>query len=166
MTSSVISQAEVLFAVSPPIHDKHGPYSLQWAGHAPGESILDLVDYLATSKDLHEFKSQIHKVQKWKSVPMNVVMADNSGNIGYALMSSTPMRKNEYPYLGCRVLDGTTSKHDWIDITDMKNLPFVLNPKKGYFLTANNRIVPENSKFDAGGAMVSTGRSRRIEEMI
>lgn len=94
------------------------------------------------------------------------MLADSSGNIGYMLLSTSPMRKNEYPHLGCRVLDGSTSDHDWLDIIDLKNLPFVLNPKKGYFLTANNRVVPENSRFDVGASMIATGRSIRISEMI
>jgi acyl-homoserine lactone acylase PvdQ len=46
-------------------------------------------------------------MEDWNSLPLNMVMADDSGNIGYTLLSSTPDRKNAYPYLGCRVLDGT-----------------------------------------------------------
>jgi len=33
-------------------------------------------------------------------------------------------------------------------------------------MTANHRIVPENSKYDIGASMVSTGRSLRIQEVI
>ena len=29
-------------------------------------------------------------------------------------------------------------------------------------MTANNRIVPENSKYDIGATMLSTGRSLRL----
>lgn len=82
------------------------------------------------------------------------------------LLSSSPERKNEFPYLGCRILDGTTTEHDWEGLTNMKNLPYGLNPKKGFYVTANNRIVPENSKFDLGAAMVSTSRANRITELI
>ena len=93
-------------------------------------------------------------------------MADTSGNIGYMLASSSPKRKGDYPNLGCRVLDGTTSKHDWEGIIDYKHLPLVLNPKKGFFVTANNRIVPEHSKYDVGATTVNTARFLRITEMI
>jgi penicillin amidase len=93
-------------------------------------------------------------------------MADTSGNIGYALLSASPIRGNEYPYLGCRVLDGTTSSHDWQGIVGMDSLPIVLNPAKGYYMTANHRVVPENSKLDIGATMISTGRSLRIQEVI
>ena len=33
-------------------------------------------------------------------------------------------------------------------------------------MTANNRIVPENSKTDIGATMISTGRSLRIQEVL
>lgn len=108
----------------------------------------------------------MRKIGKWISVPQNVVMADTSGNIGYMLLSTSPIRKNEYPYLGCRVLDGTTTDHDWEGVVDINHLPLVLNPAKGYYMTANHRIVPENSKFDMGASMISTGRSLRIQEVL
>ena len=81
-------------------------------------------------------------------------------------MSSSPIRKNDYPYLGCKILNGQTTEHDWIDIIETKNLPFVINPKKGYFVTANNRIVPDNSKYDIGATQISTARANRITEII
>lgn len=93
-------------------------------------------------------------------------MADTSGNIGYSLLSAAPKRKNDYPYLGTTILDGTTSKHDWEGLVDLKYLPFSINPKKGYYVTANQRVVPENAKYDYGATMVSTARALRIDEMI
>jgi hypothetical protein len=33
-------------------------------------------------------------------------------------------------------------------------------------MTANNRVVPENSKFDHGATTISTGRSLRIKEVL
>lgn len=82
------------------------------------------------------------------------------------LLSSSPKRKNDYPYLGSRILDGTTSDYDWQGIVGTERLPFVINPKRGYLVTANNRVVPENSKYDIGASMVATARSRRITEII
>lgn len=41
-----------------------------------------------------------------------------------------------------------------------------MNPKKGFYHTANQRIVPENSKFDFGATQVNTARAIRIGEII
>ena len=94
------------------------------------------------------------------------MFADTSGNIAYALISPAPKRKGGYPYLGTKILDGQTTKHDWEGIVDMKHLPFHINPKKGYFVTANQRSVPDNSKFDFGASPITTPRSLRLVEMI
>lgn len=112
-------------------------------------------------------KDKVKKnIKEWRSMPLNIVLADNSNNIGYMLVSSAPQRSNEYPYSGTFVQDGTTSKHDWEGVIPFKNLPFVINPKKGYFVNANNRIVPPRSKYDVGATSASTARSIRIDEMI
>lgn len=66
-------------------------------------------------------------------------MADNEGNIGYLLINDMPERKSNKPYVGCKVIDGTTSKNDWIGYKKPRNMPRVVNPKKGYIVTANNR---------------------------
>jgi acyl-homoserine lactone acylase PvdQ len=41
-----------------------------------------------------------------------------------------------------------------------------MNPDKGFFVSANNRVIPENSKFDHGAAQISTPRFLRISELI
>lgn len=61
--------------------------------------------------------------------------------------------------MGCRVLDGTTRHHDWIGYLPAKDLPRVVNPKKGYIVTANNRQMPDNVKSDVGATITSTIRA-------
>ena len=97
---------------------------------------------------------------------MNLVMADNGGDIGYMMLASIPNRKDKTPYIGNRVLDGTTTAYDWDGLVPVRDLPRGLNPKKGYFSTANNRAVPENSQYDIGGNAPSTGRAQRIDEIL
>lgn len=82
------------------------------------------------------------------------------------MLASCPKRQNGYPHLGASVLDGTKSQYDWEGLTSIDEYPFVINPDKGYFVTANNRIVPENSRFDHGASQISTPRFIRISEMI
>lgn len=137
-----------------------------WAGHIPGESLFDAIENFLFEKNLYEIKDKMKKIDEWRSIPANIVMADRKGNIGYMLLSSSPKRKNEYPYLGCRIIDGKTSENDWEGLVKFKNLPISLNPKKGYYITANNRIVPDSSRYDIGATMLSTGRSLRLQEII
>ena len=47
-----------------------------------------------------------------------------------------------------------------------KDLPRVINPKKGFIVTANNRQMPDNVNIDAGATITSTIRAQRITELI
>ena len=49
----------------------------------------------------------------YAGIGANLVVADNSGNIGYQMMAPCPVRKDKTPYAGMRVLDGTTTASDW-----------------------------------------------------
>jgi len=82
------------------------------------------------------------------------------------LLTSCPDRNNSYPYLGSKIIDGTTTRHDWLGIAPITHLPFIINPSKGFFTTANNRVVPDNSKYHFGAPLIATGRSHRLTEII
>ena len=104
----------------------------------------------------------------YNGVGMNLVLADNQGNIGYMMCATIPMRKDRTPYIGSRVLDGTTSAYDW-EIgknVPLADLPRSFNPERGYIMTANNRQTSDNAKNDYGAGSMSTARSIRISEMI
>jgi penicillin G amidase len=72
-------------------------------------------------------------------VPQNFIFAHRNGDIGYFLGATLPIRNSSALYLGCRVLDGTNTNNDWIGTLPNTDLPHVVNPKKGYIVTANNR---------------------------
>ena len=59
---------------------------------------------------------------------MNLVMADTEGYIGYLLMLPYPDRKNKTPFIGSRVLDGTTSAFDWDGLLPLSTNPRSVNP--------------------------------------
>ena len=90
---------------------------------------------------------------------MNVVMADNQGDIGFLLMLPSVNRKDKTPYIGSRVLDGTVSAYDWDGLLPLSANPRSINPKRGFISTANNRQVPEHAIHDAGSSQMSTTRS-------
>lgn len=102
----------------------------------------------------------------FKSVPMSLVLADNHGDIGFMMLASIPNRRDKTPNLGNRVLDGTTTAYDWNGLVPVRDLPRGFNPTKGFFSTANNRVMPENSVDDIGANSPSTGRAQRIDEIL
>ena len=95
-----------------------------------------------------------------------MLIAFENGDIAAITMASSPIRNNSSPYLGCRVLDGTTTEHDWIGFVKTKDLPRGKNPRKGFYVSANNRVMPDFVKDDLGTMTTSTARAQRIVEMI
>ena len=76
----------------------------------------------------------------YKGFGSNMLFADTKGNIGYHLIISAPVRKEKTPFIGSRILNGTTTKFDWTgELMPQSAMPKSLNPKKGYLATANNR---------------------------
>ena len=105
------------------------------------------------SNSIPEFFQKMEKmtVNGYTGVACNLEMADNSGNIAYQMLAPMYKRKDETPYLGCRVLNGQTSKFDWTDeMVPITELPRSLNPKRGFISNANNRQAPDNASKDYG----------------
>lgn len=127
----------------PNVPDNGKFYSLAWQGQFVGEDAWGLVNTILESKDLHEFFDVFDNQplgQNYKGVGQNTLLADDSGNIGYRMITTMPERKDNTPFLGNRVLDGTTSKHDWTgNVVPMKEMPKVLNPKCGWIASANGK---------------------------
>lgn len=124
-------------------------YSFGWGGAYKGETSFEFLKTITEAKDLPEFFARMEKsteVDGYRGMAANLIMADNSGNIGYQLAVPMPVRKDQTPYLGCRVLDGRTSDFDWTDkLVPLKDLPRSINPKKGYLSNANNRQAPDHA---------------------
>jgi len=45
---------------------------------------------LVESKTVFEVRDRLHQMKNWNSAPINMVLADRSGNIGYMLLSASP----------------------------------------------------------------------------
>ena len=145
-------------------------YSFGWGGAYPGDHSLDFLRSVSETKDIPTFREKMEEMTEgsgYRGLAANLLAADSSGNIAYQLIAPVPQRKDQTPYLGCRVLDGRTSQFDWTDrLIPMDELPRSMNPKKGYLSNANNRQAPDHASTDIGATIMSTGRSVRIDELI
>ena len=117
ITDELLKNAESLFGTKLPAAE-NSTYSLVWSGAQPRETFFSFVDSILESKTFLQLGSKIAKLKTWGSLPVNVVVADSS-NIGYMLLSASPIRRDSYPFIGQQVLDGSTSKHDWIGIQEI-----------------------------------------------
>lgn len=118
------------------------------------------------SSNIEDLRKLYLSYGTYTGVPANILVAFDNGDIGYFLFANAPRKRSKVPFHGCYVIDGTTSEYDWVGYKELKELPYVVNPKKGYLITANNRQYTDNIKDDFGAAHVSTPRAQRIEELI
>jgi penicillin amidase len=166
MSIDLLQGAEVLFSEGLPTNDDGSLYSFAWTGSISEESTTDFLRKFQRVKNVKEVFADIDSQEMFASVPQNLIMAFADGDIAYFLANTMPIRKSNKPYTGCRILDGSKSDDDWVGYVKPKDLPRVINPKKGFIVTANNRQMPDNVNIDVGATITSTIRAQRITELI
>jgi penicillin amidase len=105
----------------------------------------------------------VRGVASIESPPLNLIYADTSGNIGYYLSGKVPVRANGQ---GLVPVPGWTGEHDWIAEVPFEELPHAFNPKRGFLVTANHRIVGDDYPYYLGSLWRNGYRARRLEELI
>jgi penicillin G amidase len=107
--------------------------SLQWTALTPGTTAQSIFA-MNRSRDWNGFR----QAAALFDVPaQNLVYADVDGNIGYQTPGAIPVRKAGD---GTVPLAGWTSANGWAGTVPFEELPSVLNPARGYIVTANNAV--------------------------
>lgn len=75
-----------------------------------------------------------------------------------------PIRRNVES--GNYVKDGTTSEHDWVGIVPAEDRMYVIDPPKGFFVHANNRLAEEDFYGGLLNFTAFTARGDRITQLI
>lgn len=83
------------------------------------------------AKSFSEFRKPF---EHWPALPLNVVYADESGNIGYQLIGNVPVRSLGN---GTVPLPGDAAGAGWKGLVPFADMPSATNPGCGYFATAN-----------------------------
>jgi len=137
------------------------PYAvaLRWTALDPGRTIEALF--------------AMNRVRTWTEgraaaalfdVPaQNIVYADMDGNIGYQSPGKVPIRAAGD---GRWMSPGWQSQYDWTGYVPFAELPSVLNPTRGYLVTANQAVIgPQYANFLTNDWAYGY-RSQRINELI
>ena len=110
-------------------------------------------EFLAGAEDLH-------------APQQNVVYADVDGNIGFVAAGRVPVRKPENDLKGLAPAPGWLAQYDWDGYLPFGALPRVLNPRKGYVVTANHKIVPPDYAHFITAEWQPPYRAARIESLL
>jgi len=118
------------------------------------------------AKNIEAFSNAL---EGWRFPTANIVFGDSNGHIGYWTLSAIPMRSPLSLDGGKATHDGSDSKYDWMGIMPYELLPHVIDPKRGYLLSANHRPI---ASFYPSTLGISTGsdgdtlRSWRLRERL
>ncbi len=115
---------------------------------------------LNKAKNWNDFVDGIKKIT---APGLNIVYADVEGNIGYYNSGKVPLRDKATASIPQA---GWTGEHDWKDFVPFEEMPHLLNPEKGYIITANNKVEPDDFPYFLGDIYMNGYRANRLEKMM
>ncbi len=114
---------------------RHKGYAIRCAWLEPGGA-----PYLASLR-INQAKTwaDFRKASTYSNLPgENMIWADRSGDIGWQVVGIAPVRKN---FSGMVPVPGD-GRYEWSGYLKMKKRPSIVNPKNGFFATANQNVTP------------------------
>lgn len=143
------------------LEDKSGSYALRWTAFNPEFNEFEAFFRLDRAKDWPTFKNAL---KTFGGPAQNFVYADTSGHIGWYAAGRIPIRRKgigQFPY------EAKTGDGDWIGYIPFAELPHLYDPPSGLIVTANQRTVDGNYKYQqiASGAS-APWRARRILDRL
>jgi penicillin G amidase len=93
----------------------------------------------------------------------NLVWADRHGSIGYKTVGRIPLRRGDCPDLP---KPGWSGEHEWDGWIPYDELPRIDDPERGFVVTANNRVAPDDYPHHITSDYLDGYRARRVEELL
>ena len=117
-------------------NNDENPMALRWSALEPGDLLRATIE-LNKASDWESFREAL---SYWHWPPINFVYADVDGNIGYQLPFNVPIRAAGHD--GQVPMPGWTDEYEWQGYIPYDLLPRILNPERGWIVTANHGVVP------------------------
>jgi penicillin amidase len=133
--------------------------ALRWVGSEPGTA-----GYLGSlaidqASNWKEFEMA---AKRWKVPSENLVYGDTAGNIGEYSVGLSPVRKS---WTGLLPVPGN-DQYEWAGFVHYSAFPHSLNPKSGFIVTANHKMIPESYPYKVGYEWAPPYRFQRITDLL
>lgn len=115
---------------------------------------------LNLARDWDEFVEAMRLIE---APQLNVVYADTDDNVGYWVTGKVPVRAKGQ---GLVPAEGWAGEYEWVGTVPFEEMPHALNPRQGYIVTCNHRIVPDGYPHFLGSVWMNGYRARRIVEVF
>lgn len=136
-------------------------FRVSWFNYA--ENQIDFMFELPFTNSINEI---IPKLNKNSAPLLSLIWANKKGEIAYTRTGKLPIKSpnasNLYTKNFCK---GWVDEDEIKDYLSDEQTPRLINPKKGYIITANNKMVSENFISEYHGLFMF-GRATRIKELI
>jgi penicillin G amidase len=132
--------------------------ALRWTGLDPDDRTAEAFWAIDRASSWPEFLAGVALVH---TAAQNFLYADRDGHIGYSASGAMPLR----PRADGRLPVAGTGEDDWAGFVRFEDLPRVLDPPRGYLVTANNRAAP-GEPYAFGLAWAPPYRAARIAERL
>ncbi len=138
------------------------PLALRWISLDEEDDTLEAFLGINRAQNWEEFTTAL---ESFDIASQNFVYADVQGNIGYIAAGKMPIRNVAAGHTGLLPVPGT-GEFDWQGFIPSNQLPQVFNPEKGYIVTANNRIAPDEYPYQLSFEWAEPYRAERIEDLL
>jgi penicillin amidase len=117
------------------------PMALRWVSLDPEDHIL--MAFLGVNR-ARDWASFVAALRDYSAPSQNFVYADVEGHIGYIAPGKFPIRKAGHT--GMVPVPGN-GDWDWLGYRRPEEWPQVLDPPRGYIVTANHKVTPEGFPY-------------------
>ena len=133
--------------------------ALRWAALDDADATAEAIEGINRANGWSDF---LAAVSRFHAPPQNFLYADADGHVGYTASGAIPIRPRAD---GLLPVPGT-GEDDWIGYIPFADLPRVLDPPRGFLVTANNRVASTRYPHPITGDWPEPFRARRITERI
>ena len=133
--------------------------ALRWTGLDPADTTAEALAAINVAGSWDEF---LAAVARFQCPAQNFVYADVEGHIGYTASGTIPIRPRAD---GLLPVSGAGAD-DWSGSVPFEKLPRVLDPPRGFLVTANNRVASERYPYSITADWPEPYRARRITDLL
>lgn len=132
-----------------------------WPGHVQNDTMFDGIYGLYRAKNLSELKAAFDLCT---GPHLAIVWCTTDGHIGFVGTGLIPIRK-KLSTMG-HINNGSLAENEWVRYLSKEERPWLVDPKKGYIVAANNNFATKNFKHNVNYNQITTSRADRICSMI
>lgn len=135
-------------------------FSFCWSSLGFYDKSMSLSHQMFKVSNIQDYRKAASKVT---AIRLSILVGSDSGDIMQQTTGKLPVRR----FKGDMFLPGWNPETMWHGYIRFEEMPYVINPSKGFIVTANNFVIGSDYKhFDSLGFIFSQGRIERITEII